>query len=168
MIDIWMADRPDLSTAASVAVAVENHYRQTITSGPEREVTTSLQDTKAGCQRSRYIYPTASIIRLSAPAVTAFAARLAARPNPFPRRLVYSPIIGRYNRSDDIIWDCLARHLTMRVRFSSAARRIRTEGVIMRGLLKCSQANNPVRGRFGLMRPLPLSVTHRCRPDIAR
>jgi malonyl CoA-acyl carrier protein transacylase len=130
MLKAWASDRPAPPPAAMLTVAVENHDNQTVISGSESEI----EAFSAHC-RSRKVYaqklhsPYGFHHPALAPAAAAFAARLSARSWSVPKLPVYSPIMGRYYRPDDAFGDCLARQLVMPVAFSTAVRRLHTEGV---------------------------------------
>ena len=46
-----------------------------------------------------------------------------------PEVAVYSPLLGRYYSQHDILSECVARHLTERVRFADAVRALSLAGV---------------------------------------
>jgi acyl carrier protein len=129
MIAAWMQTRPATPAADRVVVAVENHDQQTVVSGPEREIIAFMAACKGKLSAHRLNSPYGFHHPALAPAGAAFAARLGSRPIAHPRRPVYSPIMGRYYRSDDNIAECLARHLVMPVAFSSAVRRLGADNV---------------------------------------
>jgi acyl transferase domain-containing protein len=130
MLKEWVADRPAAPPAATLAVAVENYDNQTVISGSESEITAfnaHCKSRKLSAQklRSPYGFHHPAL----APVAAAFAARLATHSWSVPKLPVYSPIMGRYYQPDDAFGDCLARHLVMPVAFSTAVRRLHSEGV---------------------------------------
>jgi acyl transferase domain-containing protein len=130
MLKEWAADRPATPPAAMLAVAVENHDNQTVISGSEGEITAFNAHCKSRKLSAQKLHsPYGFHHPALAPVTAAFAARLAAHSWSVPKLPVYSPIMGRYYQPDDAFGDCLARHLVMPVAFSTAVRRLHTEGV---------------------------------------
>jgi acyl transferase domain-containing protein len=130
LLEEWAADRPTSRSTALLVVAVENSNNQTVISGSESEITAFdalCRSRKLGARKlnSPYGFHHPAL----APVTAVFAARLATRSWSAPKLPVYSPILGRYYQPDDAFGDCLARHLVMPVAFSTAVRRLHTEGV---------------------------------------
>jgi malonyl CoA-acyl carrier protein transacylase/acyl carrier protein len=114
----------------SLAVAVENHRRQTVVSGSGaamdlvRQVAGVLKVPVARLDSTvPYHCP------LLAPAVDRFADAVRAIPATPGHTLVYSPILGRYHTPDDDLGRSLAEHLVRPVRFGPAIRTLYDEGV---------------------------------------
>jgi malonyl CoA-acyl carrier protein transacylase/acyl carrier protein len=123
MLEEWGADRRNGLGAAALAIAVENHDKQTVVSGSESEMSAFVAycaERKISAQRlkSPYGFHHPGL----APVVPIFAARVAAYPASPLRRPVYSPILGRYYRDGDAFGDCLAGHLASPVLFADALR----------------------------------------------
>jgi len=130
MLDDWDADRRNAPGAALLAVAVENHDKQTVVSGSEGEMSAFVDycaARKISAQRlkSPYGFHHPGL----APAVPAFAERVAAYATSRLQRPVYSPILCRYYRDDDSFGDCLAGHLVSPVAFADAVRFLQSERV---------------------------------------
>lgn len=120
------------NTNGVLAIAVENHDRQTVVSGLQSDVMDfvaycSAQKISAQRLNSPYGFHHPNL----APVTSAFADRLARYPAQPLQCRVYSPILGRYYDANDSLGDCLARHLTLPVQFSSGLRFLHTEGVRM-------------------------------------
>jgi len=130
ILEGWNARRSSTAMVCPVAVAVENHDRQTVVSGPSGNVSAFIdfcgsQDISAQRLHSPYGFHHPDLEA----AATTFAARLTAyRPEPL-QRPVYSPILGRYYRDDDDFGHCLARHLVLPVRFGDGIRFLKSDGV---------------------------------------
>jgi acyl transferase domain-containing protein/acyl carrier protein len=115
---------------ARLAIAAENHPKQTVLSGPGRAME-AVRDV-ASALRIAFV-PLASPhpfhCPLMEPAVADFAAD-AARQRQRPLRLpVYSPILQRCYEDGDVLATCLAEHLVRPVRFADAIRQLRADGV---------------------------------------
>jgi malonyl CoA-acyl carrier protein transacylase/acyl carrier protein len=113
-----------------LAIATENHEKQTVVSGPGRSIdrvagiAEHLQIGKAEL-KSPFPFHTPML----AAAVPAFAERLRTlvqHPLDVP---VFSPILGRYYRDDDALADLLATHFVTPVRFGDAVRALYDDGV---------------------------------------
>jgi acyl transferase domain-containing protein len=130
ILEGWNARRSSAAMVCPVAVAVENHDRQTVVSGPSGDVLAfidycGLQQISAQRLHSPYGFHHPDLEA----AATIFAARLTAyRAEPL-QRLVYSPILGRYYRDDDDFGRCVARHLVLPVRFGDGIRFLKSDGV---------------------------------------
>ncbi len=120
----------DLLDDPALAVAAENHDRQTVISGPERSVLAALRVARelgAGglLLASPFAFHNPALEPLRAP----FAARVARLPRQAPRTAVYSPILRRAYRADDDLADLLARHLVHPVDFCGTIRGLYDNGV---------------------------------------
>jgi acyl transferase domain-containing protein/acyl carrier protein len=130
ILEGWNTRRSSTAIVCPVAVAVENHDRQTVVSGPSGDVSAFID--YCGSQEI-------SAQRLHAPygfhhpdleaVATTFAARLTSYPPRPLQGLVYSPILGRYYRDDDDFGSCLARHLVLPVQFGQGIRFLNSDGV---------------------------------------
>lgn len=113
-----------------LAIATENHEKQTVVSGPGRSIdrvvgiADHLQVGKVEL-KSPFPFHTPML----AAAVPAFAERLRTlvqHPLDVP---VFSPILGHYYRDDDTLADLLAAHFITSVRFGAGVRALYDEGV---------------------------------------
>lgn len=118
-----------LVDAGPIAIAGENHDRQTILSGTKesmdiaQQICTVLQ---VPFVRIDSPYPFHSPIPAGAAQRFAAAMRhIRQQPLQIP---VYSPILERYYQDSDVLTDCLAAHLTRPVMFAEAVRRMYRDG----------------------------------------
>ncbi|MFJ8108078.1 acyltransferase domain-containing protein [Streptomyces sp. NPDC096132] len=114
----------------ALAVAAENHDRQTVISGPERSVLAVLRvarELNAGglLLKSPFAFHNPALEPLRAP----LAARIARLPRQAPQGAVYSPILGRAYRADDDLATLLAEHLVRTVDFAGTVRELHDRGV---------------------------------------
>jgi acyl transferase domain-containing protein/acyl carrier protein len=114
----------------ALAVAAENHDRETVISGPERSVLAALRvarELNAGglLLKSPFAFHNGALEPLRAP----FAARIARLPRQAPQGAVYSPILGRAYRADDDLPALIAGHLVRPVGFLGAVRTLHDRGV---------------------------------------
>ncbi|QWF85122.1 acyltransferase domain-containing protein [Amycolatopsis sp. CA-230715] len=112
-----------------LAVAVENHDRQTVVSGPADAMDTLGRAAKAlGVSFAKLDSPApfhGPLMRSAADAFTAAVRGIAARPAEVP---VYSPILNRaYTETDDMP-ALLASHLVAPVKFGAAVRAVHADG----------------------------------------
>ncbi|WP_159080321.1 acyltransferase domain-containing protein [Nocardia suismassiliense] len=126
----------ELVENADLAVAVENHARQTVVSGPQdamdalRGLTTAI-----GISFVRLESPAPFHSPLLRPAGLGLAARIRDIPANPPQTEVYSPILNRSYTADDDIAELLASHLVAPVRFAEGVRTLYARGV--RGFVEC-------------------------------
>lgn len=114
---------------AGVAIAVENHDRQTVVSGPEVVLQRVLDAAgRAGIGAQRLVSPHAFHHPALRPAAERFRAVIARHRAMPPVRPVHSPILGRLYVADDDFAAALARHLTLPVRFGAAVRQLHAAG----------------------------------------
>ncbi|MFF7261159.1 acyltransferase domain-containing protein [Streptomyces sp. NPDC008159] len=114
----------------ALAVAADNHDRQTVISGPERSVLAALRvarELNAGglLLKSPFAFHNPALESLRAP----FAASIARLPRQSPRMAVYSPILGRAYRADDDLPALIAEHLVRPVDFLATVRTLHDHGV---------------------------------------
>lgn len=130
VLQAFAASRPALAPAFALAIAVENHDGQTVVSGKSDEVSAfigycALQNLSGMLLHAPYSFHHIGL----RPAAFAFEAQLKAyRPAPL-HHFVYSPILGRFYENTDDFGACLAQHLTLPVKFSSAVKFLKNEGV---------------------------------------
>jgi acyl transferase domain-containing protein/acyl carrier protein len=113
-----------------LAVAAENHPKQTVLSGPGRAME-AVRDVASALRIAFVPLPSPHPFHcpLMEPARADFAAE-AARQAQRPLRLpVYSPILQRCYADGDVLAACLAEHLVRPVRFADAIRQLRADGV---------------------------------------
>lgn len=132
VLDILNAVKASRSTtsAARLTVSVENHRTQTIVSGPAADVDVLLQfcatkNLSAGLLHSPYAFHHPSLAQAS----VIFAERLKRYPAAQPKHSVYSPILGRYYREDDVFGDLIAHHFVQPVLFHKAVHDLHSQGV---------------------------------------
>ncbi|QQC68012.1 acyltransferase domain-containing protein [Paraburkholderia ginsengisoli] len=122
-------DRDD-EEDARIQIAVENHRSQTVVSGHADNVAAFVVHCgKDGIAAQRLKSPYAFHHTSLAQAANAFSCRVKSCSPRLLERAVYSPILGRYYRNSDNFGDCLARHLTMPVKFHDGIRFLQSEGV---------------------------------------
>jgi malonyl CoA-acyl carrier protein transacylase len=129
MLTVWIEQHPGVEQTARIAIAVENHDQQTVVSGPEQELSAFVASCGGKLSAHWLNAPYGFHHPALAPAATAFATLLAKHTINFPRRPVYSPILGRYYRPSDDIREHLAQHFIMPVAFSTAIRQIQSDSV---------------------------------------
>lgn len=120
----------DLLEDDLVALAAENHDKQTVLSGPQRSLGRVLgiaRHLEIGAVELNSPYPFHS--PMLAPAVPVLAERIASLESRRPEVPVYSPILEEYYTDTRPVADLLASHLVRPVRFSAAVRKLRAEGV---------------------------------------
>jgi acyl transferase domain-containing protein len=130
LLDDWVAQHPVMPAASLLTVAVENHDKQTVVSGPRHHAEAFIGYCNARhVLAQRLLSPYGFHHPAMAPAVALLAARLASYSTSRLLRPVYSPILGRYYLDDDDFGDCLSGHLTLPVAFSHGVRLLQTEGI---------------------------------------
>lgn len=113
---------------ARIQVAVENHRSQTVVSGHEDDMAAFIAHCAAQGMTSRQLKSPYAFHHTSlAKAGEVFSQRLKSYSTKEPQRAVYSPILSRYYEASDVFGNCLARHLTLPVKFSNGIGFLRSE-----------------------------------------
>ncbi|MET8676852.1 acyltransferase domain-containing protein [Streptomyces sp. NPDC004647] len=112
-----------------LAIAVENHDKQTVLSGPREAIT---QVRVISGQLKTGVADVDSPFAFHNPSLAAVAPKFAEFVRRFPQRTltvpVYSPVLQRFYAPDEQLADPLAEHLTRPVKFSSAIRALYESG----------------------------------------